>query len=110
METPSLPVPHAATAETVLESLKVDPKSGLTEENIQSRLAHYGPNILPETKRKPRWRIFLNQFQSPLIYILLAAGILAFLLGKHEDAIVILIVVLINAIIGAIQEGRVEHS
>lgn len=56
------------------------------------------------------WRVFLRQFASPLIYVLLAAAVLAFALGKHEDALVILVVVLVNSLIGAFQEGRAERS
>jgi Ca2+-transporting ATPase len=65
---------------------------------------------LPKDEKKPVWRLFLRQFASPLIYILIAASVLAFVLGKREDALVILIVVLMNSIIGAIQEGRAERS
>jgi Ca2+-transporting ATPase len=87
-----------------------DPALGLSHEEVARRLAQHGANTLPEEARKPLWRVFLRQFASPLIYILLAAAMLAAALGKHEDALVILIVVLVNSIIGTIQEGRAERS
>ncbi|MDZ4288500.1 MAG: HAD-IC family P-type ATPase, partial [Prosthecobacter sp.] len=86
------------------------PARGLASEEVALRRAEHGANLLPEGKRKPLWRVFLRQFASPLIYVLFAAAILAFALGKHEDSLVILIVVLVNSIIGAFQEGRAERS
>ncbi len=84
--------------------------NGLSADEVRQRLERHGPNTLPQESRNPLWRVFLHQFQSPLIYILFAAAVLAFALGKHEDSWVILIVVLVNAIIGAFQEGRAERS
>jgi magnesium-transporting ATPase (P-type) len=83
---------------------------GLSANEAALRLEKYGANTLPEDARKPVWRVFLRQFQSPLIYILFAAAVLAFALGKHEDSWVILIVVLLNSVIGAFQEDRAERS
>ncbi len=87
-----------------------DQALGLSQEEVARRLAQHGANKLPEEETKPLWRMFLRQFASPLIYILFAAAVLALALGKHEDALVILIVVLINSIIGTLQEGRAERS
>lgn len=87
-----------------------DPALGLSHEEVARRLEQHGANTLPEEARQPLWRVFLRQFASPLIYILFAAALLAAALGKHEDALVILIVVLVNSIIGTIQEGRAERS
>jgi magnesium-transporting ATPase (P-type) len=84
--------------------------SGLSEQEAGFRLENHGPNTLPKDVRKPLWRVFLQQFQSPLIYILFAAALLAFALGKREDSWVILIVVFLNSVIGAFQEGRAERS
>ena len=87
-----------------------DPALGLTSEEAALRLARHGANSLPEEERESWWRVFLRQFTSPLIYVLLAAAVLAFALGKHEDAGVILVVVIVNSLIGAFQEGRAERS
>jgi Ca2+-transporting ATPase len=107
-----LPPINASTApvDAVLTSLQTDAKAGLTQSDAGDRLAQYGPNELPEAQHKPMWKVFVSQFASPLIYILFVAAIISFGLGHPSDAIVILVVVLLNAIIGAVQEGRAEHS
>lgn len=87
-----------------------DPATGLSPAEVERRLAEHGANSLPEEERKPLWWVFVRQFLSPLIYLLFAAAVLAFALGKHEDALVIIIVVLVNAVIGTFQEGRAERS
>lgn len=104
------PTWHHLSADAACEQLSSDPTHGLSDDEVAKRLAQHGSNTLPEDKKKPWWRVFLRQFASPLIYILLAAALLAFVLGKREDALVILIVVLVNSLIGAIQEGRAERS
>jgi magnesium-transporting ATPase (P-type) len=106
---PTPPPWHATSSPEVLAWLAAD-EQGLTVEEAGARLARHGANVLPAERRIPLWRIFLRQFQSPLIYILIAAAITSFGLGKREDASVILIVVLANALIGSIQEGRARHS
>ena len=64
----------------------------------------------PSRRRGRLWRTFARQFKSPLIYILFVAAVLAVALGHHGDAAVILAVVLVNALIGSVQEGRAERS
>ena len=110
MAPPASPLPHALSSADLLQARGVDARRGLTGAEVAARRAEHGPNALPETRRRPMWRVFVAQFQSPLIYILLIAAGLAFALGKHEDAAVILVVVLLNAVIGAFQEGRAEQS
>ncbi|MDF1755187.1 MAG: HAD-IC family P-type ATPase [Verrucomicrobiales bacterium] len=88
----------------------VDPDYGLSSEEATRRLERDGPNELPGAKRKPLWKVVLSQFASPLIYILLVAAAAAFFMGHRGDSVVILVVVFINAIIGAVQEGRAERS
>jgi magnesium-transporting ATPase (P-type) len=101
---------HALSPDEVLARLGTDPVAGLMAEEAARRLARYGPNALPEKKRRSRFRLFLRQFQSPLIYLLFLAAAIAFFMGKRGDAGVILVVVFLNAIIGALQEGRAERS
>ncbi len=98
------------TAADACLEIGVDPARGLTSEEAALRLTQHGANSLLKEERKPWWRVFLRQFTSPLIYVLFAAAVLAFALGKHEDAGVILLVVIVNSIIGAFQEGRAERS
>ena len=101
---------HASQAEDVLRQLGSDHQSGLSTAEATSRLAEHGPNELPEEAQKPMWRVFAAQFASPLIYILFVAAIISFAMGHASDAVVILVVVMINAVIGTIQEGRAEQS
>ncbi|HUF62224.1 MAG TPA: HAD-IC family P-type ATPase [Verrucomicrobiales bacterium] len=101
---------HAASSRDVLDAWETGSESGLSSAEAGARLAHYGPNELPEAKHRALWKLFAAQFASPLIYILFVAAVIAFVMGHASDAAVILVVVLINAIIGAVQEGRAEHS
>ena len=73
-------------------------------------MLRHGPNALSEPRRRSPWWVFAAQFRSPLIYLLLAAAALALVLGHSQDAAVIFVVLLANAVIGAVQEGRAEHS
>lgn len=101
---------HSLTGCEVLARLGVDPAEGISPDDAVRRLAEHGPNTLPEAEHRPIWRVFLRQFASPLIYILFVAAVIAFTMGHRGDSIVILIVVFVNAVIGAVQEGRAERS
>lgn len=96
---------HAYTksANDVLEALDAS-KDGLSDDEVSSRLEGYGNNTLPEAKPPAVLKIFLHQFKDPLIYVLLIAGAAALALRHYPDAIFIGVVLLINAIIGTIQE------
>jgi Ca2+-transporting ATPase len=84
---------------------------GLSEEEARERLRQYGPNELRENGRVPRVIVFLRQFASPLIYILLVAALIELVvMHKPTDAAVILAVVTINSIIGFVQESRAERA
>lgn len=85
-------------------------EGGLTQEEAKKRLEEYGPNKLPEAKVDSLAVIFLWQFQSPLIYILIAASIIVFITGETIDGSIILAVLLFNAIVGTIQEGRAQNT
>jgi len=101
---------HNLPAEKVLVELAVDPTTGLSGEEAQQRRNRFGLNTLPKPKQRMFLSIFLHQFLSPLIYLLIVATGVAFFLGEIRDAIVILAVVILNAIVGGIQEGRAEQS
>jgi calcium-translocating P-type ATPase len=83
---------------------------GLTPSVARDRLREHGPNEIVEPPPTPMWLLFLRQFKSPLIYLLLAATVVTFLLGRTNDSTVIAIVLLINAIVGFVQERRAETS
>jgi Ca2+-transporting ATPase len=101
---------HNLTSEEVLSKLD-STRSGLSEEKAVERLRQYGPNELREKGKTPAVMVFLHQFASPLVYILLAAALIELLvMHKPADAAVILAVVTINAIIGFVQESRAERA
>jgi Ca2+-transporting ATPase len=77
---------------------------GLTSGEARARLQKFGPNTLPEPRPPSFFRLFLQQFLSPLIYILVAAAFVAMAIGDAKDALFIAIVLLLNAMIGAVQE------
>ncbi len=101
---------HALDAATVLERLESSADHGLAAPAVARRGTEHGPNGLPESPGRPVLLMFLRQFKSPLIYILFIAAALAAGMGHLGDAAVILAVVLVNALIGAYQEGRAERS
>jgi Ca2+-transporting ATPase len=100
---------HAKELSVVLKDLQTD-EAGLHAEEAARRLKEDGPNTLPEGKVDGFPIIFLRQFQSPLIYILLVAGGAVFFLGEVADGLIILAVLLFNAVVGTIQEGRAQNT
>ncbi len=103
------PAWHSYSAQQVLEALKSD-SSGLSQTEAQQRLEQYGANLLKPAKPKSAVIRFLLQFHNLLIYILLGAFVITSFLGHWVDSGVILVVVVINAIIGTIQEGKAEKA
>ena len=103
------PAWHALDGASCLQ--KLDSQcNGLTAEQVRQRVQQYGPNSLPSAPPLPAWRRFLRQMQNTLIYVLLGCAGLTLLLGHWLDSLVILGVVLINALVGFIQEGRAEQA
>ncbi|HYO03547.1 MAG TPA: HAD-IC family P-type ATPase [Mycobacterium sp.] len=102
--------PYRQLASDVSAALSVDPAVGLSEEEVGSRLALYGPNQLAEAARRPALLRFADQFRSVLILVLIAAAVLAGVVGDVKDTIVITVVLLINATIGFVMENRAERS
>ncbi|MEY5026783.1 MAG: hypothetical protein RLZZ244_2311 [Verrucomicrobiota bacterium] len=102
--------PHASPEGELLALIESDALRGLRGEEARVRLQTCGFNALPEPPRRSMARVLVSQFRSPLIYLLFWASLLAWCLGKGGDAAVILVVVAINAVIGALQEGRAENS
>mgnify|MGYP001817629290 CR=1 FL=1 len=100
---------HAESTKTVLESLETT-ADGLSKEKAGNRLAEHGPNRLPEPRRRGPLLRLLYQFHNVLIYVLIAASAVTAMLGHWVDASVILGVVIINAVIGFVQEGKAENA
>jgi magnesium-transporting ATPase (P-type) len=105
-----VPAWHAVGADEVLRRLNTDPKKGLDTNEVAQRLSKYGPNRLPEGKKQGQFMRFLSQFNNILVYVLLAAGFVKLMVGLWLDAAIILGVVIINALLGFIQEGKAEKA
>ncbi len=99
---------HSISAEHALETLSSDAVRGLSSEEAQRRMAVYGPNSIKREKNKSALQIFLGQFRSVLIVMLLLAISVSALLGEFIDAIVIALIVVMSAVIGFVQEYRAE--
>ena len=101
---------HKLEAGEVLKTFGVDIKCGRTALECKKLQAQFGLNTLPEQKRRSILEIFFRQFLSPLIYLLMIASAIAFALGDYKDALVIVVVVILNSLMSAVQEGRAEAS
>jgi cation-transporting P-type ATPase F len=104
------PAWHQLQTEQVVQLLDVDLRAGLPADEIPRRQAQYGPNRLTAQKRQSEWVRFLLQFHQPLLYLLLAASILTLFFKEWVDAVVIFGVVLVNAIVGYVQEAKAERA
>ncbi len=100
---------HALDSEACLASVQSSPQ-GLSGADAADRIQRLGPNELRPPKVRGPWARFFSQFRNVLIYVLLVAGLVTLLLGHLIDAAVIVSVVLINAVIGFIQEGKAERA
>src|SRR6516162_7501003 len=101
---------HALAADDVVRRMDTDPEKGLDAAAISRRLEEYGPNRLPEARRRGPIVRFLLQFNNVLVYVLLAAAFTKLMLSLWLDASIILGVVVINGLLGFIQEGRAEKA
>ena len=114
--------PSLTEANEVAEALDVDTNTGLSSAEAQRRLEKFGPNQLASAPPVPKWKKFLAQFQDPLVYLLLAATVISliawFIERSHGtagevlpfDAIVIILILIVNAVLGYIQEARAEQA
>lgn len=102
--------PHAASGADVLQELSCDPREGLSAEEVENRRAAAGFNELEVAPAEPRWKKFLAQFNSLVIWILIAAAVIAGALGEWIDAVAILMIVLLNGILGYMQEEKAERT
>ena len=114
--------PSLTEANKVAKALDVDTNTGLSSAEAQRRLEKFGPNQLASAPPVPKWKKFLAQFQDPLVYLLLAATVISliawFIERSHGtagevlpfDAIVIILILIVNAVLGYIQEARAEQA
>src|SRR5215468_9316618 len=101
---------HAIAADEVVRRLESNTASGLDAAEARRRLERYGPNRLPEARKQGPLMRLLLQFKNVLIYVLLGAGFIKAMMGLWLDASVILGVVVLNALLGFVQEGRAEKA
>ncbi|PAU66864.1 haloacid dehalogenase [Bifidobacterium italicum] len=118
--------PSLVGADQVAAALDVDPRTGLSAAEAKRRLEKFGPNELASAPPVPKWKKFLQQFQDPLVYLLLAAtaiSLVAWIIEKVNaapgaeggealpfDAIVIVLILIVNAILGYVQEAKAEEA
>lgn len=93
-----------------IEQLLNTTKSGLSNTQTEERLKEFGKNMLTEKKKKSAWLLFLDQFKNIMIVILLLAALVSISIGDIKDAIVIVIIVLLNSVIGFMQEFKAEKA
>ncbi len=87
-----------------------NPERGLDPAEVEKRRAKFGPNQLQEASPPPMWRRFLGQFLEPMVAILITAAVVSGLMGDVIDTLAILAIVLLNGVIGFIQEERAERA
>ena len=117
--------PSLTGADQVAQALNVDPRTGLSSDEAKRRLDKFGPNELASAPPVPKWKKFLQQFQDPLVYLLLAAtaiSLVAWIIEKVNaapgaegealpfDSIVIVLILIVNAILGYMQEAKAEEA
>jgi calcium-translocating P-type ATPase len=101
---------YAMTVDAAVERLATDTGKGLDAAEAANRLQRYGPNRLPESKKRGPFMRFLSQFNNILVYVLLGAGFTKLMLNLWVDAAIIFSVVVLNALLGFIQEGKAEKA
>lgn len=101
---------HSVTADATATELKTDLARGLDVAEVDSRRKQHGPNELREAPRQPMWRRFLEQFKDLVVWILIAAAVIAGFLGDVTDTVAILAIVLLNGLIGFFQQERAEQA
>ncbi len=112
---------HAMTAEEAIRLLGSDPRTGLSEAEVRRRRERFGPNELQEAPRRTVWQMLLDQFNQFLVIILIIAAIVSAIIGWFEynrsgditefvDAAAIMTIVILNAILGVVQEGKAEEA
>jgi len=101
---------HSLSAEETVHRLKSNATAGLDDAEAKRRQAEYGLNVLPTAQKRGPFMRFLQQFNNVLVYVLIAAGFIKLMMNLWLDASIILGVVIINGLLGFLQEGRAEKS
>ena len=101
---------HSISWEEAVKKLKTDSKKGLSEEEAKIRRRKFGKNSFPGKKPLPKIKLFLEQFKSPLVYILVIAGFIVLFFKEFTDAIVIFIAIALNTVVGYFQEVKADSA
>ncbi len=101
---------HCRTADEAINYWRTDRNEGLANTEVEERLKSFGYNEVAEKEKPAWWRRFLAQFQDFMVLVLLAATLISGLLGEYMDAVTILAIVVLNAVLGFLQEHRAEQS
>ena len=101
---------HALTSEQIIRQLATPSETGLTSEEAARRLESYGPNQLTEAPGVTFWQMLLDQFNNFVVIMLIVAAVISALFGDWIEAAAILLIVILNATLGVIQERRAEQA
>ena len=101
---------HSLVSESALSELETDPENGLDEDEALRRFERYGPNSLKTIRRSSWFSLLLNQFRDVLIFILIIAAIISVILGDLGDAVTISAILILNGILGFVQEWKAEKA
>ncbi len=98
------------SSDDVINKLSTDPAKGLSIYETEKRLAEFGPNRLAEKEPPSALSLFLEQFNNFIVWVLIAASLISGILGEWEDAVAIISIVILNSVLGFIQESRAQKS
>lgn len=101
---------HTLSAHEAAIQLETNHHTGLTAAQVIERIAHHGPNALQEKRRRSPWRMLLDQFTEFMIIVLIVAAIISGFVGDIGDTIFIIVIVILNAAVGFVQEFRAERA
>lgn len=101
---------HTLTGEDAAQRLETSAQSGLSPGEAAKRLARFGPNALQEKRARSPWRMLLDQFTDFMIVVLIAAAVISGIVGDVGDTIAIVVIIILNAVIGFVQEYRAERA
>ena len=101
---------HALSPVEVASRLAVDLDTGLAANQVEQRVAEHGANEIKEHRARSPWKMFLDQFTDFMILVLIAAAIISGVIGEVVDTIAILVIVLLNGLLGFVQEYRAERA
>ena len=101
---------YAIDADTAMQKLELPFQTGLTSEEVKRRQAKYGPNLLAEKPRPTFFQLLISQLKNFIVILLIIAALISAVLGDFTEAVAIMIIVVLNAVLGVVQESRAEQA